>query len=201
MNHELLPIEHGFPVRLVAPNYQGYKWVKWIVRIEIVIYDYIGFWESRGWSDDASITPLSDWILHSILLSISLLFGGLAVISGLKRSPMTEFFRDLPQFVNRKFHITTGTIFFLTSLSVFLYWIITTFLNRGAVLYTIHGTTALISTIFVVLGATIGLKKLRKRNLQKRTLHYKFSLYSYYSFLITIFLGYLLVFLNFLRLY
>ncbi|MFX1477102.1 MAG: molybdopterin-dependent oxidoreductase, partial [Promethearchaeota archaeon] len=65
MNHEVLPVEHGFPVRVVAPNHLGYKWVKWLVRIEIVNYDYIGYWESRGWSDDASITPLSDWIWHA----------------------------------------------------------------------------------------------------------------------------------------
>ncbi|NVM17429.1 MAG: molybdopterin-dependent oxidoreductase [Candidatus Lokiarchaeota archaeon] len=201
MNHELLPIEQGFPVRVIAPNHQGYKWVKWVVRVEIVNYDYIGFWESRGWSDDASITPLTDWILHAVLLSISLLFGGLAVISGLKRSPITEFFHDLPKFVNRKFHITVGASYFLTSLSVFLYWIISTILNRGAVLYTIHGITALISIIFVILGAILGFRKLKKRDIKKRTLHYKLSLYSFYSFLITILLGFLIVFLSISRLY
>lgn len=201
MNHELLPVEQGFPVRVIAPNHQGYKWVKWVVRVEIVNYDYIGYWESRGWSDDASVTPMSDWIWHAVLLSISLLLGGLAIISGLKRSPKTEFYRDLPKFVNRKFHITVGISYFLTSLSVFLYWTISTILNRSAILYTIHGITALISIIFVILGAIIGFKKLRKRDIKKSTLHYNLSLYSFYSILITIFLGFVLVFLNFYRFY
>ena len=89
MNGEVLPVEQGFPVRVVAPNHLGYKWVKWVVRMEIVNYDYIGFWESRGWSDDASITPFSDWIWHAVLLSIYLLFGGVAIMTGLKRSPVT----------------------------------------------------------------------------------------------------------------
>ncbi len=201
MNGEVLPVEQGFPVRVVAPNHLGYKWVKWVVRMEIVNYDYIGFWESRGWSDDASITPFSDWIWHAVLLSISLLFGGVAIMTGLKRSPVTEFFHDLPKFVNRKFHITVGIGYFLTSLSVFLYWIISTFLNRGAILYTIHGIIALISIILVIPGAITGFKKSRKRDLKKRTWHYKWNVYSFYLFLLTIILGFLLVFLNFLRLY
>lgn len=201
MNSEPLPVEQGFPVRVVAPNHQGYKWVQWVVRIEIVNYDYIGFWESRGWSDDASITPLSDWIWHAILLSISLFFGGIAIISGLKRSPITEFFHDLPKFVNKKFHIGVGIVYFLTSLGVFLYWIISTILNRGAVFYTIHGITALLSIILVIPGAITGFKKLKKRDLKKRTLHYRLNLYSLYLFLVTILFGFSLVFFNLFHLY
>ncbi|MFX1530242.1 MAG: molybdopterin-dependent oxidoreductase [Promethearchaeota archaeon] len=201
MNHEVLPVEQGFPVRVVAPNYLGYKWVKWVVRVEVVNYDYLGYWESRGWSDDASITPLTDWIWHSILLSISLLFGGLAIMSGLKRSPITDFFHDLPKFVNRKFHIAVGISFFLTSVSVFLYWVISTILNRGAIFYTIHGITALAYIILIIPGIITGFMKLRKRDLHNRNLHYKLSLYSFYLFLITILLGFLLIFFNFLHLY
>lgn len=36
MNDETLPKEHGFPARLVLPGALGYKWVKWIVAIEVV---------------------------------------------------------------------------------------------------------------------------------------------------------------------
>ncbi|MFW9946618.1 MAG: DUF4079 family protein [Candidatus Odinarchaeota archaeon] len=201
MNNELLPVEQGFPVRVVAPNHQGYKWVKWVVRVEVVNYDYIGYWESRGWSDDASITPLSDWIWHAMLLSISLVFGGVAIISGLKRSPITEFFHDLPRFVNKKFHIAVGIGYFLTSLGVFLYWIISTIINRGVVFYTIHGITALISIILVIPGAITGFKKLKKRDFKKRTLHYRLNLYSLYLFLLTILLGFSLIFFNLFRLY
>ncbi|MFX1329013.1 MAG: molybdopterin-dependent oxidoreductase, partial [Promethearchaeota archaeon] len=43
-----LPLEHGFPLRVVAPHHVGYKWVKFLDRIEIVNYDYKGFLESMG---------------------------------------------------------------------------------------------------------------------------------------------------------
>jgi len=201
MNGEILPVQQGFPVRVVAPNHQGYKWVKWVVRVEVVNYDYIGYWESRGWSDDASITPLSDWIWHAVLLSISLIFGGLAMMSGLKRSSETDFFRDLPKFVNKKFHIAVSIGYFLTSLIIFTYWIFSTILNRGAIFYTIHGIVALISIVLLIPGFITGFKKIQMRNIDSKTLHYKLSLYSFSSFLITIILGFLLFLLNFLRLY
>jgi DMSO/TMAO reductase YedYZ molybdopterin-dependent catalytic subunit len=48
-----LPPDHGFPVRLFAPNRFGMKNPKWITRIEAVADDYLGFWEQRRWSDAA----------------------------------------------------------------------------------------------------------------------------------------------------
>ncbi|MBU6996023.1 MAG: molybdopterin-dependent oxidoreductase [Theionarchaea archaeon] len=36
MNGVVLPREHGYPLRLVLPDEVGSKWVKWIVRIEVV---------------------------------------------------------------------------------------------------------------------------------------------------------------------
>lgn len=51
MNGVTLPKEHGYPVRLVVPGKVGYKWVKWIVKIELVDYEYKGYWESRGYSN------------------------------------------------------------------------------------------------------------------------------------------------------
>ena len=54
MNGVDLPREHGFPLRLVAPGKYGYKWAKWITRIELVDYDEKGYWESRGYPDEAN---------------------------------------------------------------------------------------------------------------------------------------------------
>ncbi len=51
MNGVVLPKEHGYPLRLVLPGKLGYKWVKWITKIELVDYEYEGFWESRGYSN------------------------------------------------------------------------------------------------------------------------------------------------------
>ncbi len=35
VNGETLPLEHGFPLRLVARHQYGGKWVKWLERIEV----------------------------------------------------------------------------------------------------------------------------------------------------------------------
>jgi DMSO/TMAO reductase YedYZ molybdopterin-dependent catalytic subunit len=51
MNNATLPPERGFPFQLVAESKWGYKWIKWINRIEISNNSsYQGYWESRGYS-------------------------------------------------------------------------------------------------------------------------------------------------------
>jgi DMSO/TMAO reductase YedYZ molybdopterin-dependent catalytic subunit len=56
MNGLPLPPERGFPFQLVAESKYGYKWIKWITEIELSDNaDYKGFWESRGFSNDADI--------------------------------------------------------------------------------------------------------------------------------------------------
>jgi DMSO/TMAO reductase YedYZ molybdopterin-dependent catalytic subunit len=56
MNEVVLPPERGYPFQLVAESKWGYKWVKWITRIEISDDpNYRGYWESRGYSNDADV--------------------------------------------------------------------------------------------------------------------------------------------------
>jgi DMSO/TMAO reductase YedYZ molybdopterin-dependent catalytic subunit len=56
MNGLTLPPERGFPFQLVAESKYGYKWIKWITEIELSDNeDYRGFWERRGFSNDADI--------------------------------------------------------------------------------------------------------------------------------------------------
>jgi DMSO/TMAO reductase YedYZ molybdopterin-dependent catalytic subunit len=58
MNNVTLPPERGYPFELVAESKWGYKWIKWITSIELSDDDtYKGFWESRGWPNDGTITP------------------------------------------------------------------------------------------------------------------------------------------------
>lgn len=59
MSGVALPVEHGYPVRLLVPNIYGMKNVKWLNRIELVDYDYQGYWEQQGWSDIAEILTMS----------------------------------------------------------------------------------------------------------------------------------------------
>jgi len=42
-------------IRLAAPGMWGYKWIKWLVHIEVVDYDFKGTYESRGFPDNAEI--------------------------------------------------------------------------------------------------------------------------------------------------
>ena len=59
MNGAILPNNHGFPARLIVPNIYGMKNVKWLTRIEPVDHDFKGFWQQRGWSDEAIYKTMS----------------------------------------------------------------------------------------------------------------------------------------------
>lgn len=51
--------EHdGFPLRLVAFGKFGYKWAKWVNKLEVMDMSQTGFWEKRGYSDKADV-PIS----------------------------------------------------------------------------------------------------------------------------------------------
>jgi DMSO/TMAO reductase YedYZ molybdopterin-dependent catalytic subunit len=54
MNGEVLPQGHGYPARLLIPDTLGFKNVKWVTKIEVVDYNFLGYWEERGWTNDAT---------------------------------------------------------------------------------------------------------------------------------------------------
>ena len=54
MNGFSLPQDHGFPVRALIPGIYGMKNVKWLTKIEVVTFDFSGYWQDRGWSDVAA---------------------------------------------------------------------------------------------------------------------------------------------------
>jgi len=51
MNGQPLPVNHGFPLRILIPGKYGYKQPKWLTRIELVDRQYLGYWERKGWND------------------------------------------------------------------------------------------------------------------------------------------------------
>lgn len=53
---ELLEEEYGGPVRGFCPYLWGYKSAKSVVKIELMDRYFSGFWEQRGYPDDALIT-------------------------------------------------------------------------------------------------------------------------------------------------
>ena len=52
MNGRPLPVDHGFPVRMVVPGLYGFvSATKWIVDIEVTRFDrFSAYWTERGWS-------------------------------------------------------------------------------------------------------------------------------------------------------
>ena len=55
MNGVTIPTERGFPFMVVAESKSGYKWVKWVVGIELSDnLNYRGFWESQGYNNDGT---------------------------------------------------------------------------------------------------------------------------------------------------
>jgi DMSO/TMAO reductase YedYZ molybdopterin-dependent catalytic subunit len=61
MGGQPLTPEHGFPARLLVPGIYGMKHVKWLTSVELVNYDFKGFWQdpSQGWSDPAPVNTMS----------------------------------------------------------------------------------------------------------------------------------------------
>jgi DMSO/TMAO reductase YedYZ molybdopterin-dependent catalytic subunit len=57
MNGVVLPSEKGFPFQLVAEQKWGYKWIKWVTKIELSDNpDYRGYWESNGYNHNGDLT-------------------------------------------------------------------------------------------------------------------------------------------------
>ncbi|HEX7246565.1 MAG TPA: molybdopterin-dependent oxidoreductase [Actinomycetota bacterium] len=61
MNGEPLPVEHGFPVRMVVPGLYGYvSATKWVVDLELTTFDaFDPYWIRRGWAEQAPIKTQS----------------------------------------------------------------------------------------------------------------------------------------------
>jgi DMSO/TMAO reductase YedYZ molybdopterin-dependent catalytic subunit len=56
MNNVTLPAERGYPFQLVAQDKWGYKWIKWIEKIQVTDDpNYRGYWEQRGYSNTADL--------------------------------------------------------------------------------------------------------------------------------------------------
>jgi DMSO/TMAO reductase YedYZ molybdopterin-dependent catalytic subunit len=57
MNGTALPVEHGFPARMVVPGLYGYvSATKWVTDIKVTTYQAeVAYWTQRGWSAQAPI--------------------------------------------------------------------------------------------------------------------------------------------------
>ncbi|MEJ7649291.1 MAG: molybdopterin-dependent oxidoreductase [Nakamurella sp.] len=57
MNGEPLPVEHGFPVRMVVPGLYGYvSATKWVIDLEVTKFsEVMAYWTGLGWSERGPI--------------------------------------------------------------------------------------------------------------------------------------------------
>ena len=61
MNGEPLPVDHGYPARLIIPGLYGYvSATKWLSQIELTTWEaFDGYWIPRGWAKEAPILTQS----------------------------------------------------------------------------------------------------------------------------------------------
>ncbi len=84
MNGEPLPLEHGFPARLIVPGLYGYiSATKWLVEIELTTFDdFEQYWVPRGYADRAPIKLMSRIDSVDGLGTVTRNADGTAVIGG-----------------------------------------------------------------------------------------------------------------------
>src|SRR5581483_11364402 len=59
MNGQVLPIEHGYPVRLLVPNLYGMKNPKWIQNIRPIAGDFVDWYGQRGWTREGVVRTMA----------------------------------------------------------------------------------------------------------------------------------------------
>ncbi len=61
MNGQPLPIEHGFPVRMIVPGLYGYvSATKWLVDLELTTFDaFDSYWTQRKWAPNGPIKTMA----------------------------------------------------------------------------------------------------------------------------------------------
>jgi DMSO/TMAO reductase YedYZ molybdopterin-dependent catalytic subunit len=61
MNGVPLPLEHGYPARLIVPGIYGYvSATKWLESIKVTTWaDDVGYWVPRGWSREGPVKTQS----------------------------------------------------------------------------------------------------------------------------------------------
>ena len=79
MNGQPLSVEHGFPLRVIAPGWAGDSWVKWLQHIEVLDHEFDGFWMKTAYRhpphpvapgttvDPKDMIPVADLNVKSVI--------------------------------------------------------------------------------------------------------------------------------------
>jgi DMSO/TMAO reductase YedYZ molybdopterin-dependent catalytic subunit len=74
MNNITLTPQLGWPFFLVAKSQYGYKWVEWITEINVSNNsNYLGYWESRGYPNNATVRGFTESSPSPLLVSAAAL--------------------------------------------------------------------------------------------------------------------------------
>lgn len=85
MNGQVLPVEHGYPARLVVPGLYGYESaVKWLSEVELADDSYRAYWVRRGYARSAEFRTQSR---IDVPRNGSTLPGGPTVVAGMAWAP------------------------------------------------------------------------------------------------------------------
>ncbi len=85
MNGQPLPINHGFPARIIVPGLYGYvSATKWLRTIELTGWDAQGYWVPRGWSQRG---PIKTESRIDVPRPASTIAAGHTVIAGVAWAP------------------------------------------------------------------------------------------------------------------
>jgi len=79
MNGQTLPVEHGFPLRVISPGWASDSWVKWLQHIEVLDHEFDGFWMKSAYRhpprpvapgtavSPADMVPVTDLNVKSVI--------------------------------------------------------------------------------------------------------------------------------------
>ena len=185
MNGVPLPADQGFPIRMVVPDHWGYKWAKWVTQIEVVDFNYQGYYETRGWADNAWLDA-TPWYYHAALFSVAGVFGTLAAVTGVINGIRRR--KGETKFLDPRIHTYAGYLFAIMTIIVFIWWAGQTNYYLGEFLYTVHGRLGLVAVLMITAGLISGVL-LSGKNEKARWWHWFFTMGGYLLFLITIILG------------
>jgi DMSO/TMAO reductase YedYZ molybdopterin-dependent catalytic subunit len=85
MNGASLTAEHGYPVRAIVPGLYGMMNPKWITEIELVDSIYEGYWQRKGWANNAKYNNHS-FIVIPGNAAVMQRFSNIAASSAIARS-------------------------------------------------------------------------------------------------------------------
>ncbi len=83
MNGQTLPVQHGFPLRVISPGWASDSWVKWLQHIEVLDHEADGFWMKTAYRhptrpvapgtavSPADMVPVTDLNVKSVIASPS----------------------------------------------------------------------------------------------------------------------------------